>query len=245
MSGSVSSSVSETPAPPIFRTRGLTRRFRLGDGEVVALRGVDLEIAAGELVAIAGPSGSGKSTLLHLLGTVDRADSGTLEIEGEDVGGWSERRRTLFRRRRLGFVFQAFHLVPVLSALENVEYPLWIAGVARAERRERAAAMLDAVGLGGRLGHRPDRLSGGERQRVAIARALVHRPAAVLADEPTGNLDSVTADEIVTLLDGLRRERGVTLVIATHDPALVARAPRTVRLKDGAVASNARGADAA
>jgi len=233
-----------TSAVPVFRARALTRRYAAGEGEVRALDGVDLDIDAGELVVVAGPSGSGKSTLLHLLGTVDRPDAGTLEIEGRDAGRLSERERTLLRRRRLGFVFQAFHLVPVLSALENVEYPLWIDGVGRRERRERAAEMLTAVGLERRLEHRPDRLSGGERQRVAIARALVHRPAALLADEPTGNLDSVTAGELVEHLDTLRRERGTTLVVATHDAELIARAPRAVTLRDGRVVSD-RGAGAA
>jgi putative ABC transport system ATP-binding protein len=228
------------PGAPVFRVRSLARRFRVGASEVRALAGVDLAIDAGELVAVAGPSGSGKSTLLHLLGTVDRPDEGTVEFEGRDTGALSERERTLLRRRRLGFVFQSFHLVPVLSALENVEVPLWIDGVPRRARRERSVAMLEAVGLGARLGHRPDRLSGGERQRVAIARALVHAPAAVLADEPTGNLDSATAGEIFDLLDALRRERGTTLVVATHDPDLVARAPRTIALRDGRIAADAR-----
>ena len=217
----------------------------MGDGEVRALADVDLELTKGEVAVVAGPSGSGKSTLLHLLGTVDRPDSGTVEIEGRDVGALSERERTLLRRRRLGFVFQAFHLVPVLSALENVEYPLWLDGVPGRERRARAAAALQDVGLGARLDHRPDRLSGGERQRVAIARAVVHRPAAILADEPTGNLDSETAREIVELLDRLRREHGTTLLVATHDAALIAWAPRALVLKDGRVVADRRSGEAA
>jgi putative ABC transport system ATP-binding protein len=194
------------------------------------------------VVLVAGPSGSGKSTLLHLLGTLDRPDRGSVELEGRDVARLSERERTLLRRRRLGFVFQAYHLVPVLSALENVEVPLWIDGVGRRERRERAAASLEAVGLGGRLGHRPDRLSGGERQRVAIARALVHSPAALLADEPTGNLDSATAGEVLDLLFALNRRHGTTMLIATHDAALLERAPRRLTLRDGRVVSDARAA---
>jgi len=230
---------SETAAP-VFRARGLGRDYAVGEGWVHALAGVDLQIAAGEVVLVAGPSGSGKSTLLHLLGALDRPDHGTLELEGRATAGLSERALTLLRRRRLGFVFQSFHLVPVLSALENVEYPLWIDGVGRHERRERAAAMLDAVGLGGRLSHRPDHLSGGERQRVAIARALVHRPAALLADEPTGNLDSVTAAAILELLFGLNRQQGTTLVVATHDAALLARAPRRLVLSDGRVVEDVR-----
>jgi putative ABC transport system ATP-binding protein len=234
-----------TPGAPVFRTRSLGRRYPVGDGEVRALADVDLEIARGELAVVAGPSGSGKSTLLHLLGTVDRPDSGSVEFEGREVGALSERERTLLRRRRLGFVFQAFHLVPVLSALENVEYPLWLDGVPGRERRRRAAAALDEVGLGARLDHRPDRLSGGERQRVAIARAVVHAPAAILADEPTGNLDSETARGIVDLLDRLRREHGTTLVIASHDAALIARAPRALVLKDGRVVAELRSGEAA
>jgi putative ABC transport system ATP-binding protein len=214
------------------------KRYELGETEVVALAGVDLEIGAGEFVAIAGPSGSGKSTLLHLLGALDCPDSGSVAIEGRDLASLSERERTLLRRRRLGFVFQSFHLVPVLSALENVEYPLWIDDVPATERRERARAMLAAVGLENRLGHRPDRLSGGERQRVAIARALVHRPVAVLADEPTGNLDSANGAAIFELMLAVRRDLGTTFVLATHDPTLMTSSPRRIDLKDGQVVSD-------
>lgn len=229
-------------APPVFRAVALAKRYRLGDSEVAALAGVDLEIAAGELAIVAGPSGSGKSTLLHLLGALDAPDAGRVEVEGRDLASLSEGERTLLRRRRLGFVFQAFHLVPVLSALENVEYPLLIDGVGAAERRRRAAETLEAVGLGARLGHRPDRLSGGERQRVAIARALVHRPAAVIADEPTGNLDSANAAAMVELMARLNRELGTTFLLASHDPALIERAPRRIRLTDGRIAEDSGGA---
>jgi putative ABC transport system ATP-binding protein len=238
-------SAAAASEPPVFAARALTRRYRLGDEEIVGVSDLDLDIAGGEAVFVAGPSGSGKSTLLHLLGVLDQPDSGALAIEGHDLAGLSERERTLLRRRRLGFVFQAFHLVPVLTALENVEYPLAIDGVARRERRERAAAMLAAVGLAHRLRHRPDRLSGGERQRVAIARALVHRPAAVLADEPTGNLDSETAATILALLFELQRAQGTTLVVATHDPALLAAAPRRLTLRDGRLVDDARRPEAA
>ncbi|MCB9377697.1 MAG: ABC transporter ATP-binding protein [Holophagales bacterium] len=231
--------MTENPEPT-FRCEGLAKSYRLGASEVRALAGIDLEVGAGELVAVAGPSGSGKSTLFHLLGGLDRPDAGRVLFEGADLARLGDAERTLVRRRRLGFVFQAFHLVPVLSALENVEYPLWIDGVGRAERRRRAGEMLDAVGLGARAAHRPDRLSGGERQRVAVARALVHRPAAVLADEPTGNLDSETAAAILDLVDRLRRELGTTFLVATHDPALVARAPRRVRLRDGRLVADER-----
>jgi putative ABC transport system ATP-binding protein len=231
-------------AVPVFRAVALAKRYRLGETEVRALGGLDLEIAAGDFAIVAGPSGSGKSTLLHLLGALDFPDGGRVEVEGRDLAALSEHERTLLRRRRLGFVFQAFHLVPVLSALENVEYPLRIDGVPGPERRRRAAEALDAVGLGARLAHRPDRLSGGERQRVAIARALVHRPAAVLADEPTGNLDSGNAAAVVELMARLNRELGTTFVLASHDPALISRAPRQIRLADGLVLEDRRGGPA-
>ena len=222
----------------LFSARAAAKRYELGETEVAALAGVDLEIRAGEFVAIAGPSGSGKSTLLHLLGALDSPDAGSVAIEGRDLATLSERERTLLRRRRLGFVFQSFHLVPVLSALENVEYPLWIDDVAAGERRERARAMLAAVGLERRGAHRPDRLSGGERQRVAIARALVHRPVAVLADEPTGNLDSANGAAIFELMLSVQRELGTTFVLATHDPTLMASSPRRIDLKDGHVVAD-------
>ena len=230
--------------PPVFRAVALARSYRLGESDVRALAGVDLTIAAGEFAIVAGPSGSGKSTLLHLLGALDSPDGGRVEVEGRDLAALSERERTLLRRRRLGFVFQAFHLVPVLSALENVEYPLLIDGVGAAERRRRAAEALDAVGLGARLAHRPDRLSGGERQRVAIARALVHRPAAVIADEPTGNLDSGNAAAVVELMARLNRELGTTFLLASHDPALVERAARRIRLSDGRIVEDSAGGPA-
>ncbi|MCL4837959.1 MAG: ATP-binding cassette domain-containing protein, partial [Thermoanaerobaculia bacterium] len=189
-------------------------------------------------------SGSAKSTLLLLLGGLAEPDAGRILVAGGAVAALGDRERTLLRRRRLGFVFQTFNLVPVLSALENVEYPLLLDGRPAAERRRRAAEALAAVGLAGRLGHRPDQLSGGERQRVAIARAVVHAPLALLADEPTGNLDSATAAEILDLLEGLCRERGTTIVVATHDPALVARSPRRIALHDGRIERDERGAAA-
>ncbi len=228
----------------LFSARNAQKRYALGETEVVALAGVDVEIGAGEFVAIAGPSGSGKSTLLHLLGALDAPDGGSVAIEGRDLATLSERERTFLRRRRLGFVFQSFHLVPVLSALENVEYPLWIDDVPAAERRERARKMLAAVGLEKRLDHRPDRLSGGERQRVAIARALVHEPVAVLADEPTGNLDSANGAAIFDLMRSVRRELGTTFVLATHDPILMAASPRQIDLRDGRVVSDTQRGEA-
>jgi putative ABC transport system ATP-binding protein len=228
---------------PAFRAQALRKTYRLGETEIRALDGVDLEIGRGELVAVAGPSGSGKSTLLHLLGALDRPDAGIAEFDGENLSALPERDRTLLRRRKLGFIFQSFHLVPVLSALENVEYPLWIDDVTGAERRRRAQEMLAAVGLAARAGHRPERLSGGERQRVAIARALVHHPVAVLADEPTGNLDSANSAAIYALLERLRHERGTTVVVATHEPALLGRATRRIELQDGRVVGDSGAAE--
>ena len=231
-----------TVPAPLFAARGLEKRYRLGKVPVPALRGVDLEVARGELVALAGPSGSGKTTLLNLLGGLDVPDGGAVLLDGRDLGALGEGERTRLRRHRLGFVFQTFNLVPVLSARENVEYPLWIAGVGAAERRRRAEAALGAVGLGERGNHRPDQLSGGERQRVAVARALVHQPLAVLADEPTGNLDSHNGQLVLDLLLRWNAESGATVVVATHDPAVLARLPRRVRLRDGVVVADERGA---
>jgi len=210
------------------------RTYRVGDGEVHALADVSLSIGAGEHVAIVGPSGSGKSTMLHVLGCLDRPTSGAYRFDGRDVGALSEEERSLLRRRRIGFVFQFFHLLPRLSALGNVELPMLFAGVATDERRDRAARALAAVGLTGRAGHRPDQLSGGERQRVAIARAVVMGPSLLLADEPTGNLDRASARDVMELLEGMRGD-GVTLVVVTHDAAVAARARRVVRMEDGRV----------
>ena len=228
--------------PALFSAAGVHKGYRLGERQVPALRGVDLEIGRGEVVVLAGPSGSGKTTLLNLLGTLDEPDAGHLAFDGQELGALDPRERTLLRRRRLGFVFQTFNLVPVLSAVENVEYPLWIDGRGREECRRRARAALAAVGLAERGGHRPDQLSGGERQRVGVARALVHAPLAILADEPTGNLDSTTAAAIMDLFLELNRERGTTLLIATHDPDLIARSPRRLSLRDGRVVADERGA---
>ena len=219
---------------PLLEARGLGKTYRQGKVRVEALANVDLTIRSGELVAIAGVSGSGKTTLLHLLGGLDEPDAGQVLFEGVDLAARSEAERTELRRHQVGFVFQAFNLVPVLSAYENVEYGLWLAGVARPERRRRVEAALAAVGLADRSTHRPDHLSGGERQRVALARALVHEPRVVLADEPTASLDSTTAASILALLLELAT-RGTTFVFATHDHALIDRAPRVVRLVDGHV----------
>ena len=227
-------------APPPFEVRGLVKAYRQGEVTVEALSGVDLVISAGEFLVVAGPSGSGKSTLLNLLGGLDRPDGGQVLFAGRDLAAHSEAELTAIRRRQLGFVFQSFNLVPVLSAYENVEYGLWLDGIAKAERRRRVEEALATVGLADRMRHRPDHLSGGERQRVALARALVHEPLVVLADEPTANLDSRTGGAIVQLLTRLNAERGMTFVFATHDPAIIERAPRVVRLADGRITEDFR-----
>jgi putative ABC transport system ATP-binding protein len=204
---------------------------------VRALEGADLSIPDGDYVAIMGPSGSGKSTLLHLLGCLDRPTSGSYKLDGREVGALGEEDLAEVRGRRIGFVFQFFHLVPRLTAAANVELPMLLAGVRPAERRERVKAALAAVGLADRADHRPDQLSGGQRQRVAIARATVMKPAIVLADEPTGNLDRASGQEIIELLERMNRD-GLTLIVVTHDPEVGHRARRIVRLVDGRIASD-------
>jgi putative ABC transport system ATP-binding protein len=225
-------------ASPLLDARGLTRSYRLGAATVPAVTGISLAIHAGEFVALQGPSGSGKTTLLNLLGLLDRPDSGSLAVDGRDAAGLSENERADLRRDRFGFVFQTFNLIPVLSAEENVEYPMALARVATEDRRSRAQELLAAVGLADKAGVRPDLLSGGQRQRVAIGRALANGPAVVFADEPTANLDSRTAEEILDLMRGLCDSRGVAFLFATHDPRVVARARRVVSLHDGRVESD-------
>ncbi len=216
---------------------GIERRFLVGDQVVAALRGIDLDLAAGEYVAVMGPSGSGKSTLLNILGLLDRPDAGTYALAGIETTTLSEERRAALRRDRIGFIFQSFHLIPRLTAAENVELPLTLAGVAPRERRERVAQTLDALGLTPRAHHRPDQLSGGQRQRVAIARATIMAPSLILADEPTGNLDRASGEEVIRALEGLNA-RGLTLILVTHDPQLGGRARRRIRMDDGAIAED-------
>nr|VFK53676.1 MAG: putative ABC transport system ATP-binding protein [Candidatus Kentron sp. TUN]VFK55261.1 MAG: putative ABC transport system ATP-binding protein [Candidatus Kentron sp. TUN] len=217
----------------MIRVENVSKTYTLGKRQVEALRGIDLTLPEGVFVAIAGPSGSGKSTLLNLIGCLDLPTAGRILLQGQDVSAMGDRQQAALRNRLIGFVFQSFNLVPVLSAFENVEYPLVLLGVARRERRERVEAMLGEVGLAEHAGHRPDYLSGGQRQRVAIARALVTCPGLVLADEPTANLDSKTGGEIIALMRTLNREHGTTFVFSTHDPRVVDQADQVYRIEDG------------
>jgi len=219
---------------PILSARGVTKTYRTGSREVAALRGVDLDVHAGELVMVMGPSGNGKTTLLNCLSGLDDIDEGTVSVDGKDLFGMSDAERTRHRAQRMGFIFQAFNLIPVLSAAENVELPLLVTGFAPKVARERSHEMLDRVGLANRGHHRPGELSGGEQQRVTVARALVARPALIWADEPTGALDSKTAGEIVELLHEVHAA-GQTLVVVTHDESLGRSGQRLVEVRDGLV----------
>src|SRR5690349_1509549 len=223
---------------PAVVAEDLTRTYELDGVSVPALRGVSLEIPAGGYVALVGPSGSGKSTLMHLLGGLDRPSSGTLRIGGRDVADLSAGDLAKLRNETIGFVFQAFHLLARTTAVDNVALPLVYAGIRAGERRRRAADLLDRVGLGHRLRHRPSQLSGGEQQRVAIARALVTGPSVLLADEPTGNLDSATGESVLELLESLNAD-GVAIVLVTHDRDVAARARRQIVMRDGLIVSGA------
>jgi len=221
----------------VIELRGLSRHFQVGDQVVRALQDINLVIPDGDYLALMGPSGSGKSTLLHILGCLDRPTSGQYFLGGREVGSLPEDELAQVRSRKIGFVFQFFHLIPRLTAAENVELPMIIAGIPPAERRERVAKALAAVGLTDRASHRPDQLSGGQRQRVAIARATVMGPSILLADEPTGNLDRASGHEIIELLERMNRD-GLTLVIVTHDPEIGQRARRVLKIVDGRISSD-------
>ena len=223
----------------LVAARDLRRDYAMAAGVVHAVRGVTLDVRSREYVAIVGPSGCGKSTLLNLIGAIDTPSSGELTIAGQRLAGLSDRDATLFRLRRIGFVFQRFYLMPVLTALENVELPMSEAGFGKTERRERARELLAYVGLGDRTHHRPTELSGGEQQRVAIARALANRPALLLADEPTGELDAHTGEEMIALFERLNRD-GTTIVVVTHDEDLARAAHRVVHMRDGLIVDDRR-----
>jgi putative ABC transport system ATP-binding protein len=217
----------------VVELHGVYKTYHLGAHVIPALQGIDLSVQRGELLALTGPSGSGKSTILNLCGLIDTPDAGDIVLDGKSVHGLNEVQRTLLRRDALGFVFQSFNLVPVMTVAENVDYPLFLAGVAATERKERVAAQLEAVGLQDHAQHRPDALSGGQRQRVAIARALIKRPRLVIADEPTASLDSHTADQVLDLMRERGHAEGAAFVIATHDSRLTSRCDRVLALLDG------------
>jgi putative ABC transport system ATP-binding protein len=229
-------------AGSMIRLSGIRKRLRSGDGMVEILRGIDLEVVRGESVAVIGPSGSGKSTLLGLIAGLDAPSEGQVTLGDTDLASLDEDGRARLRGERIGFVFQSFHLMPTLTALENVMVPLELAGEPAAEAT--ALGLLERVGLGRRAGHYPAQLSGGEQQRVALARALARRPEVVLADEPTGNLDAATGRQVIDLLLELHRERGTTLVLVTHDPAVASRSGRVVELREGLIWSDRSGAGA-
>ena len=224
----------------IVEATSVTKTYDTGAVQVDALKGIDLAVAAGEIVAVMGPSGCGKTTLLNCLSGLDAIDGGDIRIEGRSLASMSDRERTDYRARRMGFVFQFYNLMPVLSAVENVELPLLVARVPMHDARRRALDALELVGLAKRAAHQPDELSGGERQRVTIARALVNDPAIVWADEPTGDLDSEMADEIVSLMRALNRERGFTFIVVTHDISVGRRTDRIIRMLDGRVVEEQR-----
>lgn len=227
--------VSAVKTAPVIELRGVHKTYRLGAHVVPALRGIDLQVYPGEMLALTGPSGSGKSTILNLAGLIDTPDAGEILLRGERVDTLVETRAAHLRRDALGFVFQSFNLVPVMTVAENVDYPLFLTGVPPAERKQRVAEVLASVGLQDHAQHRPDALSGGQRQRVAIARALVKRPKLVIADEPTASLDSRTADQVLDLMRELGHAQGAAFVIATHDHRLTRRCDRIVALLDGQI----------
>ena len=226
----------------MIRLRGICRDYPVGDQVVHALDHVDLDVGPGEYISIMGPSGSGKSTLLNVIGLLDRPSAGTYELADTDVASLDDDALAQLRQQEIGFIFQSFHLVSRMTALENVELPMLLAGIAPGRRHQRASEMLTGVGLGHRLTHRPDQLSGGERQRVAIARSIVMRPKVLLADEPTGNLDSKSGAEIVAIIERLNAD-GLALIVVTHDPALGERAKREIKMLDGRISVDERDED--
>ncbi len=228
----------------MIKLREIERDFAVGDQVVHALRKVDLDIQEGEYLSLMGPSGSGKSTLMHILGLLDHPTAGAYELDGRNVTGLDDAAQAAVRRNKIGFVFQFFHLVPYLTAAENAELPLVLSGIDPAERRDRVAASLASLGLSDRSGHRPDQLSGGQRQRVAIARAMISKPSVLLADEPTGNLDRSSGNEVIHLIEDLHTSHGLTLVVVTHDPEMGERAQRRIHMIDGQIREDNRGSAA-
>ncbi|HLK43938.1 MAG TPA: ABC transporter ATP-binding protein [Thermoleophilia bacterium] len=231
-------SLAGTEGGPLLRAEGVVKIYHSGEVEVRALAGLDLEVRRGEFVAVMGPSGSGKTTLLNCLSGLDEIDAGRVFVAGRDLFAMADAVRTEHRARSMGFVFQSFNLIPVFTAAENVELPLLLGGTPQGAARARALEMLDRVGLASRVGHRPNELSGGEQQRVTLARALVGRPAIVWADEPTGNLDSAMAEQVMALFLELNREQGQTVVLVTHDPAVGRAAQRLIGMRDGRLVSD-------
>ncbi|RLF77060.1 ABC transporter ATP-binding protein [Thermococci archaeon] len=218
----------------VLKTKGLVKNYYIGRSIVVpALRGVDLKIYEGEFIAIVGPSGSGKTTLLNMLGLLDRPTAGQIYVDGMEVSSLNDNQLSEIRLRKIGFIFQYYNLMPILTALENVEMPMVLAGLPKKERIKRAKELLKAVGLERFIRHKPNEMSGGQQQRVAIARALANNPSIVLADEPTGNLDTKTSEEIIKLLGRINREKGTTLVVVTHDPDIAEKAHRILQIRDG------------
>jgi len=233
--------VGSEEARTAVRMRGLTKVYQVGETEIHALSGVDLEIPVGQFVSIMGPSGSGKSTLLNVMGCIDTPTKGSLQIMGKEVSSLGDRELTAIRLNTIGFIFQQFYLIPTLNAIENVELPMREAKLPKQERHGKARKLLDMVGLSNRLDHLPNQLSGGEQQRVAIARALANEPKILLADEPTGEVDSRTSDHILGILERLNREQGLTMVVVSHDPTVANRAPRRLNMMDGRIEGDRSG----